>query len=84
MKLNPDYMTQEIDNYLFLVPVGNDNFKGIMKLNRTAAFIIDQLKEETSKESIITTMCDVFDAPKEIIAQDVENTLKKLMEIGAI
>lgn len=84
MKLNPNFITQEIDDTLFLVPVGNEEFKGIVRNNKTASFIINQLKEKTTRESIIAAMSDKYDAPEEVLAKDVDTALSKLREIGAL
>ena len=84
MRLNPNFITQEIDDSLFLVPIGNEEFKGIVKNNKTAAFIINQLKEETTREAIITAICETYDAPEETLAKDVDTVINKLGEIGAL
>ena len=60
-----------------------------MKSNETAAFIVDQLKEEISKEAIVAALLDEYDFdgienPGYIVSQDVEKILSKLREIGAI
>ena len=84
MKLNPNFITQEIDDTLFLVPIGNEEFRGIVKNNKTAAFIINHLKEETTREALIAAMCETYDAPEETLAKDVDTALSKLREIGAL
>ena len=52
--------------------------------NKTAAFIVDCLKEETTKEQIVDAMCAKYDAPSETISEDVQEILDKLNGIGAI
>ena len=84
MKLKEDFITQNIDDTQFLVPVGEDTFRGIVRSNKTAAFIVDHLKEETSEEDIIDAMCEKYDAPREEIAVDVKEILNILRSINAI
>ena len=84
MRLKKDYITQTIDDTQFLVPLGGESFRGIVRSNRSAAFIVDCLKEETTAEAIVETMFQRFDAPREIIAADVEKVLNTLREIGAL
>ena len=84
MKLKPDFISQEIDDVQFLVPVGAESFRGIVRSNKTAAFIIDCLKEETTEEAIVNAMCEKYDAPRERISADVKNVLEKLRSIGAL
>lgn len=84
MKLKPDFITQDIDNTQFLVPVGAEAFSGIVRSNKTAAFIVDCLKEETTMEAIVDKMRAKYDAPRETIAADVAEILDTLRSIHAL
>ncbi len=84
MKLKMDFISQKIDDTFFLVPVGAEAFNGIIRGNKTAAFVIDCLKEETSEETIVDTMCAKFDAPRNVIASDVKELLDELRSINAL
>ena len=84
MKLKPDFITQEIDDTQFLVPVGAAAFRGIVRGNKTASFIVDCLKEETTEGEIVDAMCAKYDAPRETIAADVREILGTLRKINAL
>ena len=84
MKLKSDFITQVIDNTQFLVPLGGETFQGIVRSNKTAAFIVDCLKEETTEEAIVDAMCEKYDAPREVIAADVAEILNTLRGIRAL
>ena len=84
MKLKPDFISQDVDDVRFLVPVGAESFRGIVKSNKTAAFIVDLLAEETTEEAIVDTMCEKYDAPRERLAADVAKVLETLRKIGAL
>ncbi len=84
MKLKPDFLAQDIDDVQFLVPVGAESFRGIVRSNKTAAFIIDRLGEETTEDAIVDAMCEKYDAPRDQIAADVKKVLDTLREIGAL
>ncbi|MBQ4512038.1 MAG: PqqD family protein [Anaerolineaceae bacterium] len=84
MKLKDDFITQDIDDTQFLVPVGAEAFSGIVRSNKTAAFIVNCLKEETTETAIVDAMCANYDAPRETIAADVAEILGKLRSINAI
>lgn len=84
MKLKNDFITQDIDGVQFLVPVGAGSFSGVVRSNKTAAFIVDCLREETTEESIVDKMCEKYDAPREQIAKDVSDTINILRGINAI
>ena len=84
MKLKDDFITQTIDDVQFLVPVGGESFSGVARSNKTAAFIVDCLKEETTEEKIVDAMCAKYDAPREEIAADVKEILNLLRGINAL
>ena len=84
MKLKKEFVTQMIDDTQFLVPLGAESFRGIVRSNRTAAFLVDCLKEETTAEQIVDAMCERYDAPRETIAADVEKVLSTLRGIRAL
>ena len=84
MKLKNDFITQNIDDTQFLVPVGAEAFQGLVRSNKTAAFIVDCLKEETTEAAIVDKMCAKYDAPRETIAADVKEVLDTLRGIHAL
>lgn len=62
MKLKDTFVTQEMDGEQVMVEA-DGGFAGMVRSNATAAFIIDQLKTETTKEAILDAMCKKYDAP---------------------
>ena len=84
MKLNPDFIPQDIEATQFLVPMGAEAFRGIARGNETAAFIVNCLKQETTEENIIDAVCAEYDAPRETVAEDVREILDTLRRINAL
>lgn len=84
MKLKEGFITHETDGQQIMVATGKAHFSGLVRSNSTAAFIIDQLKKETTREQIVQAMLDRYDAPEEVIAADVEKVLDNLRGIGAL
>ena len=84
MKLKSTFFTQTIDGTQFLVAMGGDGFSGLVRSNETAAFIVDRLARETSRDAIVEAMCAEYDAPREQIAADVDEILDTLRGIGAL
>ncbi len=84
MKLRSDFITQDIDDTQFLVPVGAEAFSGIVRSNKTAAFIVDCLKEETTEEAIVDKMCAKYDADRNTITADLAEVIKTLRGINAL
>lgn len=81
MKLKDTFITQESDGEQIMVSVGGSCF---VRSNATAAFIVDCLKEETTKEAIVNAMCDRYDAAREVIEVSVEKILCTLRSVDAI
>lgn len=84
MRLKNDFITQVIDGVQYLVPVGAERFSGMLRNNKTAAFIVDCLKEETTEEAVVDSMCVKYDAPRDKIAADVKGILSTLRSVGAL
>lgn len=84
MKLKEGFITHEMDGEQILVSAGDVKFSGLVRSNKTAAEIINLLKVGTSREAIIRTMLEKYDAPEAVIAGDVDRVLENLRKIGAL
>lgn len=84
MKLKKNILIHKIDDTLFLVPVGAEAFSGIIRNNKTAGFIVNLLRTETTEEEIIAEMCARFDASGDKIAADVREVLATLRSIHVL
>lgn len=83
LKLKENFVTQEIDGEQVMVAVGG-GFNGMVRSNATAAFIVNCLKTETTQEAVLDAMCSKYDAPREVMAADVNKVLDNLRKIGAL
>lgn len=84
MKLNDGFVTHEMGDEQILVATGSSNFSGLVRSNAAAAFIVDCLKEETTKEAIVAKMLERYDATEEVLSADVDKILAKLRSINAL
>ncbi len=84
MKLREDFLTYPNGDKTVLVPVGRKAFSGVVKGNKTTAYIFECLKEDVSEEEIVRRMLEKYDGPEEKIAADVRMVLGELRRIGAI
>lgn len=84
MKLKNEFITHEMGDQQVMVPVGDAAFNGLVRMSKTAAFIVDCLKEETTKEKIVDAMEAKYDAPRDVLERDVETVLDKLRSIEAL
>ncbi|MBQ3953684.1 MAG: PqqD family protein [Ruminococcus sp.] len=84
MKLNENFLTQEIDDTQVMVATGDTAFNGIVRSNQTAAEIVDLMKEETTRDAVVDKMCAKYDASREEIAADVDMVIATLRKVGAL
>ncbi|MDD3340374.1 MAG: PqqD family protein [Lachnospiraceae bacterium] len=84
MKLNSDFITHNTGDEHVMVATGSTAFAGLVRNNKTAAFIVEQLKEETTVEQIVDAVFAKYDASKDVIEKDVVKIIDSLRSIGAI
>ena len=83
MKLKDTYITHDSDGEQILLDTSS-SFAGLIRNNKTAAFIVECLKEETTQEKIVESMFEKYDAPKDVLAKDVSDVIEKLRKVGAL
>ena len=83
MKLKESYITHDSDGEQILLDTSS-SFAGLIRNNKTAAFIVECLKEDTTQEKIVEAMLEKYDAPKDVLAKDVSAVIEKLRKVGAI
>ena len=83
MKLKDNYITHDSDGEQILLDTSS-SFAGLIRNNKTAAFIVECLKEDTTEEKIVEAMLEKYDAPKDVLAKDVSDVIEKLRKVGAL
>lgn len=84
MKLKPEFITHVTPTEAMLVPTGAANFSGLVRGNKTFGAVLEQLKKDTTEETIVAALMERFDAPEEVVARDVKKTLSELRKIEAL
>ena len=83
MKLKDTYITHDSDGEQIMLDTSG-SFAGLIRNNKTAAFIVECLKDDTTQEKIVEAMFEKYDAPKEVLAKDVSDVIEKLRKVGAL
>ena len=83
MKLKDTYITHDSYGEQILLDTSS-SFAGLIRSNKTAAFIVECLKDDTTQEKIVEAMFEKYDAPKEMLAKDVSEVIGKLRKVGAL
>ena len=84
MKLSDNFVTRDMGDTQIMVAVGGAAFSGIVKSNKTAAFIVDQLKTETTKEKVLEAVLNEYEADPAQAEADINMITEKLRRIGAL
>ena len=84
MKLKDSFVTRDMGDAQIMVAVGGSAFSGIVRNNKTAAFIVDRLKTETTKEQILAALLDKYEVEASVAEKDIDRILEKLRSIGAL
>ena len=85
MKLNPKFLIHETKGEHYMISTSYTKFKGIVKNNETAAFIIECLKSDTTESAIVDNLLsENKGANRPTVEHDVANIIGKLRSIGAI
>ena len=83
MKLKDTYITHDSDGEQILLDTSS-SFAGLIRSNKTAAFIVECLKDNTTQENIVEAMSEKYDAPKDVLAKDVSDMIDKLRKVAAL
>ena len=84
MRLKDTFITHDSNGEQVLIDV-TSSFAGLVRSNKTAAFIVECLKTDiTYQKQIVEAMYEKYDAPKDVLQKDVESIVEKLRGIGAI
>lgn len=84
MRLRDEFITENIDGDQVMISVDHELFSGIVRSNSTAAFIVDLLGEETTKDDIVKAMLERYDVQEDVVSKDVDEILDKLRSIHAL
>ncbi len=84
MKLKEGFITHDSGEEHILISTKESGFSGLVRSNATAAFIIEQLKTETTVEAIADAMMAEYDVDRARAVKGIEAVIAQLLEIGAI
>lgn len=86
MKIKEGFILRNVADTFIVVPVGERviDFKGLMTLNETGAFIWDKMVIEISFENLLSLILDEYDIGVDQASLDLNEFIDKLQEIGAI
>lgn len=86
MKLKDGMVLGNVDGSDFAIATGklSKKFHGIINSNPTCAYILKLLQKEQTEDSIVSAMCEKYDAPEDVIRADVKEIIEKLNDMGVL
>lgn len=84
MRIKDIFVVETIDDKKYMVCLDNAVLSGMIKLNETAAFIVDCLKEETTIDEIANKIVSVYEVEKEDAINAVEKVIDQFKKINAL
>ena len=84
MKLREKFIVHNMGDEILLVSADDSVNQGFIRGNSTTAVIIEALSRDVSETEIVDRLIEEFDAPRDVVADDVREVLAKLDQIGAI
>ncbi len=86
MKLKTGFILHQVGEEYIVVAVEErtKEFCGMIKLNRTAAFLWEQMKEEFTKEDLTNALLEKYDVSKEKAKCEVDSFLDMLLQAKVI
>lgn len=86
MRLNQKTVMKRIaDEYVFVaVKSCSDSYEGIISATESGALLMQKLNEDTTKDELVSLLCDTYEVTPEQADGDVEKLLQKLRQKGLL
>lgn len=86
MKLNPEFVLQQVAGSWIVVPMGRASldFNGMLTLNETGVVLWKALEAGGSVEDLAKALTKEYDVSMEQAVQDASAFLRKLQEAGCL
>lgn len=86
MKTKYSFELMELDGGIVAVPVGKgaEKFRGVLKVNETAAEILKLLEKDTNESIIVDKLQKDYSGNRDEIAGFVHDYVQKLIEEGIV
>ncbi len=86
MKLKDGIIVRELDGEFVAVDagIGEDRFNGMLKRNKTAAFVLECLRTDTDESGIVSRLTEKYDVDEATAAENVRKVVETLKKTGLI
>lgn len=86
MKLKDGLIVSEMDGEYVGVGFGEagKSFSGMMRMNKTAAVIVERLQSEATEEQLVKALTDRFEVDEAVALENVRKIVDQLKDAGVI
>ena len=86
MKIKNGFIISRVnDEYIAVAADEAGNaFSGMLKMNKTAAFIAEALKSETTSDKLVSVLCEKYEVSKPLAEESVARTVESLRQTGLL
>ena len=86
MKLKEGVVINEIDGQVLAVDGGSgrERFNGLIRMNKTAGFIAELLRNETDLEEIVKAMTEKYDVTEEVARENAKKVIDAFQSAGLV
>lgn len=86
MKLKDGLIVSEMDGEYVGVGFGEagKSFGGMMRMNKTAAVIVERLQSEATEEQLVKALTDRFEVDEAVALENVRKIVDQLKDAGVI
>lgn len=81
MKIREGYLLRTVAGKNIVVSVGSEvDFNGMLTLNDTGVFLWELLRENTTKENLLSSLLSEYDVSEEEAKEDIDSFISKLKD----
>ena len=86
MKLKDDFILRTVGGQYLMVATGGAaaEFNGLVRNNKTANFILEQLRSDTTEDAVVSAVLDRYAVPAATARADVHQILEQLRDMNAL
>ena len=84
MRINEDFIKDNLTNECVLIPTGDTYQNGIFTLNETAEKIYDLLNEGKDRDKIVATLCEEYETDRATAEEYTDEYIAQLREAGIL
>lgn len=86
MKLKHDFIVREVAGEYIMIPMGESAlaFSGLVATSEVGAFLCECLKEDVSREQLVSKVLEEYEVDRETASADVDEFLQTLEKLNLV